>query len=529
MKGKYIFAGVMALTAVTSAYADPPKGFEEFRKGIMDNFNSFRSRVLDHYADFLAGEWHEYEALEATEKYSAPKPAQMPVMEMEVEEIEPQKKELMISLGFADVDLKELQPKPDPDFLKWIRDARELYTANPNVTEISFAQEDLGKQPGEGDIVTPDGFLADYGGDIFNFYGMQFALPKTDFKILPKIDDLDDFAKQWTYLDSQKFADRLIPEVRKIQQLTGISDYLLFEMLMAYADSRFPEANDAAKMAFTHYLLCQMEYSVRIAIDTNGQPFMLIPFEEPIYGRSAMNLDKQYYVFSTPGRPFRQRAGLRTPYIPEADGLGKSLSLRMNGLNLPMNPFHYSFEYDGLTLEGDMNQNIIPILYKYPQMDTSGFAASVISQDVRDDVVRQLKEQLGGLEPIMAADKLLAMIQFGFPYATDDNYHGFEKPYFFEEILFYPKSDCEDRSIFYSYLLHNALGLEADLIAYPNHEATAIRAEQVWGGDDHYVRHADKFFISDPTYSGAPTGSSMPRYKGVTPKVDLSYSNSEWP
>ncbi len=527
MKGKYILAGVLAFSAITSAYADPPKGFEEFRKGIMDNFNSFRSRVLDHYADFLAGEWHEYEALEAEEKYSAPKPAQQPVLELEAEDIEPQKKELMISMGFADVDLSELQPKPEPDLLKWVRDARNLYIANPDPAPLTFAQEDVGKELGEGNIVTPDGFLADYPGDIFNFYGMQFALPKVDFKILPAIDDVDDFSKQWTLLDDQDFADELIPSLKEIQQLTGLSDYLLFEMIMAYADSKFPNSNDAAKMALTHYLLCQMEYSVRIALDTNGQPFMLIPFEEEIFGRSALPLEKRYYVFSTPGRPFRARAGLRTPVLPNDTDLGKSLSLRMNGLNLPMNPYHYSFEYDGLTIEGDMNQNIIPMLFKYPQMDTSGFAASTISPEVRADVVRQLKEQLGNLDPLMAADKLLSMVQFGFPYATDDNYHGFEKPYFFEETLFYPKSDCEDRAVFYSYLLHNALGLEADLIAYPNHEATAIRAESVWGGDDHYMRKAEKFFISDPTFQGAPTGSCMARYKGVQPKIDLSYSNLE--
>lgn len=526
MKGKYIFAGVMALTVVTSAYADPPKGFEEFRKGIMDNFNNFRSRVLDHYADFLAGEWHEYEALEPEEKFSAPKPSQMPVLDMAVEDIEPQKKELMISMGFADVDVSELQPKPEPDYLKWIREARSLYTAAPEQDAPSIPQEEMCNKPEEGNIVTPEGFLADYSGDIFNFYGMQFALPKADFKILAAINDVDDFSKQWSYLDSQKFADRLIPEIKKIQQLTGLSDYLIFEMIMAYADSKFPQANDASKMAFTHYLLCQMEYCARIALDTQGQPFMLLPFEEEIFGRSALPLEKRYYLFSTPGRPFKQRTGIRTPQLPDTD-LGKSLSLRMNGLNLPMNPYHYSFEYDGLKIEGDMNQNIIPMIFKYPQMDTSGFAASVLSKDVRDDVVRQVKEQLGGLDPLMAADKLLSMIQFGFPYATDDNYHGFEKPYFFEETLFYPKSDCEDRAVFYSYLVYNALGLEADLIAYPNHEAAAIRAEHVWGGDDYYLRKAEKFFISDPTYRGAPTGSCMLSCKGVTPKVDLTYSDAE--
>ncbi len=38
----------MAIAAVTSCHADPPKGFEEFRRGLLDNFNSFKSRILEH-------------------------------------------------------------------------------------------------------------------------------------------------------------------------------------------------------------------------------------------------------------------------------------------------------------------------------------------------------------------------------------------------------------------------------------------------------------------------------------------------
>ena len=72
-----IMTGVMAIAAVTSCHADPPKGFEEFRRGLLDNFNSFKSRILEHYNDFLAGEWHEYESLEADMRYTQPKPESM--------------------------------------------------------------------------------------------------------------------------------------------------------------------------------------------------------------------------------------------------------------------------------------------------------------------------------------------------------------------------------------------------------------------------------------------------------------------
>ena len=531
MKGKYILSGVMAMMAVTSAYAAPPKGFEEFRRGLMDDFSSFRNRILEHYADFLDGEWHEYESLEPTEKYSAPKLDVMPVADaVEIEEGSEQKKELMLSLGFSDVNVADLQPKADPDLLKWMRMSENLYNATPaepkdKGTTDPMPRPSLLAEAEEGDIVTENGFLAGYNGEIFNFYGMEFGLPNVKFDIMPQIEKSGQFAEQWRHIDAQKPAEKLAQAVRKIQELTGMSDYLIFEMLMAYADGKFPEANDAAKMALVHYLLANMEYNVRIALDDNGNPFMMIPFTEEVFGRGRVRIGEDtYYLFSTPGRPHVRREGFHTATLPN-ENLGRKFNLRMNGLNLPMNPYHYSFEHEGLTIEGDLNQNIIPMLYRYPQMDTSGFASSMLSKDVRDDVVRQIQLQLGNMDPLQAADKLLAMIQYGFPYQTDDKNHGFEKPYFFEEILFYPKSDCEDRAVFYSYLLYNALGLEADLIAYPNHEAAALRADKVWGGDTHYVKVNGKYFISDPTYCGGPTGSCMPRFRDVQPKVDLSYTS----
>ncbi|MDE6772187.1 MAG: hypothetical protein K2J49_06260, partial [Muribaculaceae bacterium] len=143
--------------------------------------------------------------------------------------------------------------------------------------------------------------------------------------------------------------------------------------------------------------------------------------------------------------------------------------------------------------------------------------------DFRGYGVRPVTDQRGPDDPLKGADRLLALIQYAFPYEVDDEFHGFEKPYFFEECLYYPKSDCEDRAVFYSYLLWNALGLESQLIAYPGHEAASLKAESVWGGDAHYLDGGHKYFISDPTYLGAPTGQCMRRFRDVEPTVDLSY------
>lgn len=520
-----IFAAiVIACGTFMSGSSQAPAGFEKFRKGIMKDYDSFKSRILEHYADFLAGEWHEYESLDAESKYSEPKPSAIPVTEFVTDEADSQNKEMLKSLGFVFGTRPMSEVAEAGDYIKWMRGVNSLYNAAPPAKGDGEGSAEVQTETvRSGGIVTTNGIAEEAKGDIFNFYGMSFAMPEKDFYIAPMVETTADYAIQWEALQNQGVADKLIPSIEKLQKVTGMSDYLLFEMLTAYLDSKFPDANDASKMSAVHYLLTNMGYGVRLAMDDNKNPFILIPFEEKIYGRSGLNLGRMYYVFSTPGRPHVKRMGLSSPYLPDNAEHGKAMKLRFDGLNLPYKPYHYAFEHENLKLEGEINENIIPMLYRYPQMDTGGFGASVISQDVRDEVVKQVKAQLGGMDPVKAADRLLAMIQCAFPYSVDDEFHGFEKPYFFEEILYYPKSDCEDRAVFYSYLLWHALGLESQMIAYPGHEAASLNAESVWGGNAHYYHDGKKFFISDPTYLGAPTGQCMTRFQNVEPVIDLSY------
>ncbi len=91
-----------------------------------------------------------------------------------------------------------------------------------------------------------------------------------------------------------------------------------------------------------------------------------------------------------------------------------------------------------------------------------------------------------------------------------------------EEMLVYPKSDCEDRAIFYTYLLNRVLGVDNHLIAYPGHESASVCLDEPISGDS-YTYDGRTFYISDPTYIGARTGMCMPNYRTTEPKIDHYY------
>lgn len=114
-----------------------------------------------------------------------------------------------------------------------------------------------------------------------------------------------------------------------------------------------------------------------------------------------------------------------------------------------------------------------------------------------------------------AVATLLHYMHFGFDYATDDDQFGYEKPFFCEENFYYPRNDCEDRSILFSRLVRNLLGLEVVLLDYPNHIATAVCFPDGNVGGDYYEVEGRRYVVCDPTYIGAGIGMAQPAYKRV--------------
>jgi hypothetical protein len=109
-------------------------------------------------------------------------------------------------------------------------------------------------------------------------------------------------------------------------------------------------------------------------------------------------------------------------------------------------------------------------------------------------------------------------VQTAFEYKKDYVQFGIEKPLFAEETLFYPYSDCEDRSVLFAYLIRSLIGLEVIGLDYPGHIATAVKFCTEVKGD--IINHnGENYLICDPTYINANIGQCMTKYMDVKPKV----------
>ena len=119
-----------------------------------------------------------------------------------------------------------------------------------------------------------------------------------------------------------------------------------------------------------------------------------------------------------------------------------------------------------------------------------------------------------------AVNRLLNFVQTAFVYEYDDKVWGHDRAFFADETLYYPYCDCEDRSILFSRIVRDLLGLEVVLIYYPGHLATAVKFNQQVSGD--YIQmNGKRYVVCDPTFIGAPVGATMTNMDNSKAKVIL--------
>lgn len=147
------------------------------------------------------------------------------------------------------------------------------------------------------------------------------------------------------------------------------------------------------------------------------------------------------------------------------------------------------------------------------------YANTPMATDVSRQLYPPLREAIKGCSQLTAVNKLLNYVQTGFEYEYDDKVWGHDRAFFAEESLYYPYCDCEDRSILFTRLVRDLLGLRCILIYYPGHLAAAVEFTESGVSGDWIKTGGHTFTVTDPTFIGAPVGRTMTGMSNQTAKV----------
>lgn len=397
---------------------------------------------------------------------------------------------------------------------------------NVDMSKYRMSPEELQRAAEESGYATEDTFKEPQGQNNFkfDFYDMEAFIPEIEFNITNKLSGPEETGAHWKKMAEQEGGVETARQLFGLAQQLGLNGYLTYRLAEAYVNQKFKNSDQGAKTSAVHFLLSNMGYDARL-IKLNDMFTIMMPFDQKVvFATMSQTIDGRKYTVLFPDGyepPRGQSMRLMTCNLP-SNSLGKTSDLRLTGLSLPMRAKPFTLTNGTLTVTGEVNENIQKLLHHYPQMPTGDFASSWVDSRLRENIVDQLKSQLSGKTGQEAVNSLMALCHKGFNYSTDQDFHGFEKPYFFEENFIYDKNDCEDRAIFFSYLLWNALGLPCQLVQYPGHEsATVAVSEEIPG----YFYNTDgiKFYSADPTYIGSSVGMVMKAFRNASPTIDKEY------
>lgn len=481
-----ITLAILALFPILSVEAQEMENrFSEFRNKMLNDFQEHRKRVFDNYESFLEGIWRDYDTFRAAPSpFVKPKPAEQPQVQPDVRTVPDLPQPVQPELSTVP------EPKTQP----------ETPTFSPNQPKITVPE------------VTPQ---IDYL--TFDFYGAKVQIPRASVPT-PRSLNGSDLAISWKELKQASAVKSATKALAAKAEAMSLPDWYVMELVTRYATTAAGGQLTDGAVLMVHHILSSMGYNVRLASSEQGL-LLLTGIEQMVYARTYVTInDVRYYVCLRD-----DCETLRTCDLPADAELGKCFDLVIRCAPIIPSRMHdFTVGNGRLSVSGQVDANLVEMLRKYPQMPIPCYAASSLQSDMRRSIVGQLRNQIQGMSQVDAVNALLQFVQSSFEYATDDQQFGYEKPFFLEELFYWPKCDCEDRSVLYVYLLRECLGMESHLINYPGHECAAVCLKEPLNGT-YYDYEGCRFYISDPTYIGAYTGMCMPDYQQTPPKIEPWY------
>lgn len=572
MLGMLLLLGLHA-TPSYSQNDDFVKQFQQARQGMLDEYNKFRNTVLTDYDKYMQGVWKEYKKFKGDVRSQVPKPKTPPAYTQPKQPEKPVtvKPKMPVSPivipegGFGNLvkrpDLGQVPALPTdplakvptvpttpetpavPETPKKPNDPKaptvrpdiepvnkpKLPEVKPDIPDIEYtgsgieiplmpAVAAIPVMPALPNIAHVNVPASKQSIDV-NFYGEPLQMQKATQLASMSISTTDDVANYWKLLKKSDLKDvtqAFATESRKM----GLSDWGSAMLVEKYIQEAMPKASQNERIIAAQYVLANCGYNVRLAL-CGKSVVMLVPYAEHVFEKSYLNIDgKRYYIYPN----VEDDGSFRSCELPKGAELGKDMELRFTGkLSIGDETKPFSYNAAGITLQGEVPTGYMGLLDEYPIIDIPTVASSVVDKKLRDNVVEQIKAQVQGLSEQDAANRILHFIQKGFPYATDDEQFKCEKYFYFEESLYYPKNDCEDRAIFYAYLVHEILGLDVHLIQFPGHECTAVAFHEPVENGTSYQYKGQTYYICDPTYIGARIGKCMPQYAKESPQIEVWY------
>ena len=489
--------------------AQTDKEFEAWQQKDQQAFQQFKDEHDRQFLEFLQKDWQEWQGSQGIVPDKIPKPVELPVAVIPPPAPAPVAPPVEVSPP-PPLVLPETAPNvlPVPD---------EPVLVTPEIPPAPVAPAPA---------VTPSPVAVPQPQDKAEILELRFF--GTDWRVsydsalkveLGEPLDKDAISAFWKALSLAPY-EGCLKQAQEVRARMDLNDWGYYQLLQQMGSGLYGEDPNRATL-FVWFMLGKSGFQAKVGYDQD-RVYLLLPTEQALYATAYFTFgDTRFYEVAA--------ASGKVPDLYTYDGnypgADKRLDLRVSrppriGSDTLTKTLKFTFEGRDYQVPVQLEWGVVDFFTHYPQTEARVYFDEAPSPETRTSLLRGLKPTVAGKTEAEAVNLLLCFVQTAFAYQVDDQQFGREKFLFPEETLFYPYSDCEDRSILFAYLVRELLGLEVVGLDYPGHVATAVKFSEETAGD-FVLSQGRKFMVCDPTYVNATLGMAMPQFKGVDRQVIL--------
>ncbi len=473
---RYIILGLVFL--FSSLFAGE---YEDWLKSQNNQYQTYKKSIDDEFSDMLKNDWKAFKTQNSPASFIKPKPKTIPRV----------KKEILLPKKELSISKKVKAPTIIKEPIK-----------EPKVLDIKTIQKD------------------GYSNITFNFYGQDIKI-QYDNRYNFQLNSINkkSISDTWQLLSKADFKS-LNKQILDYSKQYSLNDWAKYLLIYNIGLNIYDDTNQAN--LFTWYTLVKMGYDTKVGYN-NQNIYLLSKVKENLYQVSFFTLNhKRYYILTPKGRI--SSIGDIYTYPSNYPKATKALDFDMNHkaikiyTNAKLKNLTFSYLDKQYNLKVKYSKDLIDFYKTFPQSQYNLYFNSKKSPLIANTLLSELKPLVANKNELEAVNLLLRFVQKSFDYKTDEEQFHYEKVLFPEETVYYPFSDCEDRSIMFSYLVKKLLGLDVVGLKYSDHLASAVNFSTKVSGDS-FIFEAKRYTVSDPTYINANVGMTMPQYKNSQFKI----------
>jgi len=470
---------VLIICILLLSYQVYPQTFEEYYEQKQKEYETYYNQKQDDYkkyieerdkkfSELLKQNWESFKMMEKKFYDAKPKPIDMPAF------IDSLEKKVNV-IEFFPPKMDTISYKPS---FKKVKPTQSFSFYKKTITSFSFFEEDIKIEHEDISIVKPD-----------NNYNNRII------------------SENWDKLNKLDFYN-CIPQLNQYKILYNLNDWGYYLLIRAFSQQLYNN-NQFYKLVLW-YLMLKSDYQVKLGY-TSNELLLLVPFKTDIYEVPYYEINNEiYYVFEM------ENPGSIKTYVqnyPGADVYINPIIKNPPKFNKKIEKksmdYFYNEQLQPLTI--DINTQLKNFYNSYPLLDLENYFSANMCNYTKTSLYNNIENYLDNKNEKEAVGYLLNLSQNGFKYMTDNEQFNKEKIFYPDELFYYDYSDCEDRSVFFAYLVRDLLKLNVIGLNYEDHVAVAVNFNE--NIDGNYLKYkGKKYVICDPTYINAPIGKTLPKH-----------------